>query len=714
MLRTFVPLALIVLVLLGAWWIWPQPEPRALIDSVQSALEAPAAPSAPAESKVESAATETERSEAGPQATPSATASATRLVVVCVAREGGWPIASVRVGAKYANESGGYGRIGSGRSSTGKPGEELLTDAAGRAIFELEPGRALGVTAGDPEHFVSQEGLERIEPLAAGETREVRLVHEAGEHAHFCGVVVARESGAPLAGAEIQVDEKPRGKTDGAGRFELDFAAHLPPWIRVECQGFAPAYVSAEPGHERADVARRVQLEGEAALVIALQVPEGQALVRVLLRGAGHDLVHEGSFTSAFRALPALKWSADADAQSTCRFEKLPPGVRLDAEVLGSTGVLFRSAEPIVLQPGEQKRLEWDLRGAEIVGHVYEADGKPAGGVPLWLLRGEPGYRRYEFGTQSNDAVGRTTSAEDGSYRFGSVSPGTWILAPQCAALAPGTAPADAIAPVPIEVTLEAGEARRVVDIQLARGLYIGGTLVAPDGTTGVPGYVRAHAATGEFVLANTDPQGRFVLGPLAPGAFEVTGDAYNSYLQSLPVAAEAGARDVVLRARAGAEVSGRVIDAAGAGVQAAITIGGENGSMTMTRTQSDGSFRLDGLEPGRCTLMASTSGGQAGELAGVVLDAAAPLAGLEIVLKPGATLRVHYEGTGVGQLRVRRERATLLGDGLEAGRSLTQVVPPGRIAVEFRFPGVEQPETQEVEIGAGEEREVVFRLPAK
>jgi hypothetical protein len=111
---------------------------------------------------------------------------------------------------------------------------------------------------------------------------------------------------------------------------------------------------------------------------------------------------------------------------------------------------------------------------------------------------------------------------------------------------------------------------------------------------------------------------------------------------------------------------------------------------------------------------MATTSGGQAGELAGVLLDPAAPLHGLEIVLKPGATLRIHYEGTGVGQLRVRRERATFLGDGLEGGRSLTQVVPPGRIAVEFRYPGIEEPETQEVEVGAGEEREVVFHLPAK
>lgn len=702
MKRALIPLCGILLVLLGAWCIWPRAKPLPASSPVAEVSEGAPRLSVPE-------AVESERVEAASAPLPPAPA---QLVVLCVARGDERPLAGVRVRAQYAEDRGGS-RIGQGRSSSGAPGEELLSARDGRVTFTVDAGRALRVNADDIAHFVSQEGLERVEPLAAGETRELKLVHDAGEGAHLAGLVVARADGAPVAGAEILVNEDARTKSDSGGRFELDFSLHVPPWVRVRAKGFGDAVFTPEAGHETPGTARRVELERSAALEIALTMPPGEAAARVVLSGEGHELSQDAPFTSTFHALPRLKWEADADALWVCRFAELPAGVRLAGEVLGSTGVLFHTGEPIVLAPGETKQLAWDLRGCELVGHVYEPDGKPAAGIGLSLLRQTSGLASYIDRYAQKERVSRARSGADGSFRFASVSPGSWLLAPD--PTASGSTPLEeAIAPAPQRVTIREGETSVTADVQLARGIYILGQLLAPGGESGAVGYVSALAEDKSLASARTDDRGNFRLGPLAPVEFQLIGTPDHGGVSSLPVQVRAPKQNVQLLARPAAEVEGVVVDgASGVGTQAAITIGGEHGSMTMTRTQPDGSFQLDGLEPGIYTLFASTSDGRAGELAGVVLDPAAPAKGRQVVLEPGAKLRVRYEGALTGDLGFLRNGNRIGGDGIEAGHTLTQVVPPGKLAVEFRFPGIDAPEVRELELRAGEERELVFKAPA-
>lgn len=686
-MRALLLLASIVLVLLVGWAAWPGSEPRP-VPQPPDATDAPTAPRIAGGAAIEADPGAAERSLAAPVAAEPAASA--RLLVRCVARADGRPLAGVEV------------RVGAG--------EPRFTSTEGRIAFEVEPGRPFVVRAQDLERFVSRETAE-VSALAPGETREIVLRHESGETDRFCGLVVARADGAPIADAEVRVGEAPRARTDAQGRFELDFAAHLTPSVRIDARGFGPAVVGAVRGHETPAWARRVELERAGALEIALQVPPGQLDVHVVLDAKGHQISQDAAFTTDVSA-PPLRWRADADTQGVCRFADLPPRVGLDAEVIGSAGVLFRPAEPIVLEPGESRRLAWDLRGCDLVGHVYEADGRPAAGIPLALMQAETGRRRYEFEPRAEDVVARAMSADDGSYRFASVAAGTWILSPHSAPRAAGTTPADAIAPVPHELTIEAGEAQHVVDIRIERGLYIRGTLVAPDGKSGVLGHVRARAADGALAEIYTEAKGEFALGPLARGTYVVVGSPYD-HLDSAPVEIEAGAPPLVLRSRPGAEVAGRVIDQGGTGMLASITIGGPGGSMTMMRTQPDGSFRLGGLEAGSYTLVATTSGGQAGELAGVALAPAAPVADLQIVLGPGARLRARSAGGRVGRFHLQRDGATIGVDELLPGRTLMQVVPPGKVRVELRFPGVDLPEVRELDLAAGEEREIVFEAPA-
>jgi hypothetical protein len=127
MQRTLLPLALIVMVLVGAWLIWPQPEPRAPLAPVSDSTQAP------------------------PASTGQSAPSATRLVVVCVAPTDQHPLAGVHVRA------------------TGSA--EQVTASDGRAAFDVQPGIALTVSADDLEHSVSFETAE-LPALTPGETRE--------------------------------------------------------------------------------------------------------------------------------------------------------------------------------------------------------------------------------------------------------------------------------------------------------------------------------------------------------------------------------------------------------------------------------------------------------------------------------------------------------------------------------------------------------------
>jgi hypothetical protein len=84
----------------------------------------------------------------------------------------------------------------------------------------------------------------------------------------------------------------------------------------------------------------------------------------------GRSYCRTSLFTCPPLPIPDLKYTARCDETGLCRFAALPPDVSFDASVVGPHGIHFRRSEPIRLQPGARERLEWDLRGAEIVGHV--------------------------------------------------------------------------------------------------------------------------------------------------------------------------------------------------------------------------------------------------------------------------------------------------------------------------------------------------------
>jgi hypothetical protein len=96
-----------------------------------------------------------------------------------------------------------------------------------------------------------------------------------------------------------------------------------------------------------------------------------------------------------------------------------------------------------------------------------------------------------------------------------------------------------------------------------------------------------------------------------------------------------------------------------------------------------------------------------------VALSPEHPATDLQLVLRPGATLRVSWQGSGVGQFHFKSGRASIAGDGLQPGETRTQVVPPGRVTVECAGPARGDKQQQELDLAAGETRELVFKAPA-
>jgi hypothetical protein len=711
MARKLVPLVLVLLALL-AFWIWRENGPSAV------PLAAPTSQPAHEEVAVGEP-TATPPAQRQDETVPPATATATLLVVICRAKETGAPLSGQNVQVSVLNPPNGVVPVGTG--THGRLNEKLTTGSDGRVEYELPAGVPTRLSSYPEKRGANATARREIEPLAAGEQREIVVELATQEDAHFFARVLSRETHTPIAGAEIQGGPRPLA-TDADGRFDLPYSSWSMQRLSVLALGYAETVVMAQPGHETPEKALVIELERSCTLVGLLQGAGDAATrgrLRMVVTTEGYRLTtQDPSDLGAVQAEYDHTWRAEFDSTGRAEIAGLVPNAPLRVSIFAGATRLVELADPIKIAPGATREVE--LKAADtcrLTGVVRDDGGAVVPEVTLWLLRAGNSPRLHLESYERDDRIGEAKTDAQGRFTFPKVSPGTWRLGPEAKMYRDGAPiPADAVAPIAILVEIPAGEQEHTVELVVHRGLTITGSVLDPDGK-GVNNAGVGAFSNGNWTGTSCGADGGFVLGPLAPGSYTL--DASPSFHKELArsenVQADAGTRDVVLRLRPGGTLSGRVVDAAtGEGVASTIAVsqpGNKTEYIYMPRSKADGSFELGGLLPGTYALAATLPDGRAGILRGVDMAVGSKASGLVISVRAGARLRVRYAGEQkFASLSIEQDGVYCSGDGVEKGTSQLFTAPAGAVRVVCRLRGIGKELVRELTLKAGEEQELVFK----
>ena len=545
-----------------------------------------------------------------------------------------------------------------------------------------------------------------IDDLGSHEDREsLRVVLQPGRRG--VGWVVD-EQDAPVAGAEVRLEDAPvaapRGSrrffdpdagqgdpdavADGEGRFEVVDLAPGRYDLRAEAPGFAPVIV---PGVEILDGPGEIDL-GTLVLIPGAAI-EGRVVDarRRPVEGAGIR-VSQPSGSSRMSSVLRMAAGRPADATSAAdgsfRVTDQQPGSRVGLSVEKDGYV---TADVAGVEAPSPEPLEVVLRTAsKILGRVVTEDGKPVAGASVQVQpesHGGPGFGPGMSGWR------RVESEEDGTFEVADVPPGRVDVAA-------GAAGFRRLELGGIEVP--ADEPLRGLELVLVPGAEVRGTVTEADGKPAAGVFV-AVTETGSMSLGHdgtmTDADGKYLISGTAPGMRKVLAMDRASRRASKNVEIELGSNVVDLVFEGGVEVSGQVLDAGGVPVAGALvrirpsrTSGVPRFGRMEASSGSDGSFSVADVAPGTYDLSATKEGYAPAELDEPLEIGANPVAGLIVRLTSGTTLTGRVLGLEYDDLARVEIRAVVSGGSIAKpdfeGRYRIPNVPAGEVTVMAEVPG--------------------------
>lgn len=344
------------------------------------------------------------------------------------------------------------------------------------------------------------------------------------------------------------------------------------------------------------------------------------------------------------------KRTATTDGDGRFRLSGLLPVL---ADVTATApGYVSSNVESVRPATGEPIRIEM-AEGASLAGRVLEADGTAAARIEVALSLPFDEFRSVGTRRPATELSHDGRTDRDGRFRFDDLVPATW------------TANAgDETARATLEVTALSPGERREIELRLSPSDRLTVFVTNRLGESVANASVRARPRPNDRFLTGgfgrTDAGGRAIVR-ISPGPATVEVEHPDLLDASRDVELHAGANELHVQLDPGGEINGVVRSGdgapiAGATVEASEKLAGEDGGSDaaialrrfrgllspQTRTVSDfsGAFRLTGLEDGPHRLVARLAGYTEGEFPDAIEIDGQPVAGVEIVLEPGASIR--------------------------------------------------------------------------
>lgn len=546
------------------------------------------------------------------------------------------------------------------------------------------------------------------------------------------GKVVSAQDGRALPGALAYPggDYGPVVRSAADGTFRLP-ALPAKGGVHVAAAGFFPAW--AEGSDNRLPtLALRPRLAASGTVVDEAGKPVAGASLKATLRPDPKTLNDQGAYRSGGFA----RSGPDGRFRLGGFLAGFAYDLRIDREGFAPARQELPAREPG--QPAPELRIV--LRAGRVAfGAVIDGSRRPVAGARATLQPAAPAdfAARRRAARDPEKFEGSTDAA--GRFEVKGLPAGTFDLTVRGRGFAPLTVPG---------LEVPAGSGRTDLGtVLLAPGASLRGLVTDGKGGPIEGAEVRAQAPErGELPAllssgkgpadAVTSADGSFVLEDRTPGESLDLSVLHPSYgpgkAPGVAVPSEAPVR-IVLQPTS--RVSGRATDPDGKPVAgafvflselAAVSLGGQSGLLSSGRfhdgiTDDDGSFSLEGVAAGPVRLNTRAPGRQEAKLEGLEVKPGQDLAGLQLVLAPGATVEgrvLSPEGEPVTGAEVVVVEASP-GDGpafssLRArtdgdGRYRIDGVAPGPRVVEARAEGYQRA-VRDVEVSP-ETRAVDFRL---
>jgi hypothetical protein len=525
----------------------------------------------------------------------------------------------------------------------------------------------------------------KLSPLESGPEKEQASATPALERSATPadGLIEVRATagGEPLAGAEATLYLAVKGLPGAEAGWRRGAVGRTGPDGQARLPAFAGPYLVA------------VRMRGLAAGRAGVVRPEGQEVtaVEVALAPAatlsGKVTGPDGRPVPArIGALPLLEDARDAGAPAeetatagagadgAFRLDGLAPGtyaLRVDSPGLHPLllpRVAVPRAGPLDL------RLE---RLATASGEVLDPGGHPVSGAVVRAA--------------SSDHAAEAVTGSDGRFELGLPAGGYQLVATR----------GDEAATLPAPLTLAPGGSARGLDLRLVPAATLEGAVGRGRGAAvaGAQVAVRRHGARAVVARATTDGAGRFRIGHLAPGGWDVLvaaqglgpGLAEGVTLapgQRFPLTVSLGG----LGAVEGSVTDPRGQPLASARVRVVSRGGGLAGALPLeARTDFEGRYRLTGVEAGRAELVAYEQGAALGASRAVRVEPGRA-ASADFVLAPAGVLAGRATAAGRAPPLGTAVVATPLRAGLgapqvartlaDAGGNFRLVVPAGEYRV--------------------------------